>query len=38
MWPKNIRTRAESLTLLVILSVFTTYFSAFALSVTRFVA
>lgn len=38
MWPKEIRTRAEYLTLLVILSTMASYTGAFALGVTRFVA
>lgn len=37
MWPKQIRARAEQLTLLIILSVFSSYLAAFSLSVTRFV-
>lgn len=38
MWPKQIRVRAEQLTLLLILSVFSCYLAAFSLGVTRFVA
>ena len=38
MWPKEIRTRAEHLTLLVILSIMASYAGAFAFGVTRFVA
>lgn len=37
MWPKQIRARAEHLTLLVILSIMASYAGAFALGVTRFV-
>lgn len=38
MWPKEIRTRAEHLTLLVVLSALVSYLSVFTLGVTRFVA
>jgi hypothetical protein len=38
MWPHQIRARAERLTLIIVLSTFAGYLSAFALSVTRFVA
>ena len=38
MWPQKIRARAEQLTLIIILSVFSGYLSVFTLGVTRFVA
>lgn len=38
MWPKQIRARAERLTLIIVMSAFSSYLAAFALGVTRFVA
>lgn len=38
MWPIQIRARAERLTLIVVLSTFAGYVSAFVLTAARFVA
>jgi hypothetical protein len=38
MWPYRIRARAERMTLLIVLSVLSSYASAFALATARFVA
>ena len=38
MWPKTIRARLESVTFLIVMSVFSSYLAAFTLGVTRFAA
>ncbi len=38
MWPKTIRTQLERVTLIIVMSVFSSYLAAFTLGMTRFVA